>query len=114
MSGPEVRSLEEWKEWCRRRETGEGGSRQSLLRTGWAGSDITPPPSLETPVARTPLDRAEECERRADEADGAEGEARWLREALAWLDHPHPDSSPPLLRAIARRKAELRSRLEAG
>lgn len=112
MSGPEIRSLEDWKDFCRR--AGEEGSRRSLLRTGWASSDITPPPSLEGPAARTPLDRAEACERRAEEASGAKGEERWLREALAWLDHPHPRSSPALQRAIARRKAELRSRLESG
>lgn len=112
MSGPDVRSLEDWRDFCRR--DGEEGSRRPLLRTGWASSDITPPPSLEGPAARTPLDRADACERRAEEATGREERERWLRRALAWLDHPHPGSSPALLRAIARRKTELRSRLASG
>lgn len=82
-----------------------------LHRTAWAGSEITPPPALEGPEVRVPLERARELEDRADSEESAEAADRCLREALDWLEHPHPRSSPALLRAVHRKKRSLRSRL---
>ena len=110
MSGAGVRTLAEWKEICRRAEA-EGSTRRALLRTGWASSEITPPPALEDPAARIPLERADECASRARRAADPEERTRWLRRALEWLDHPPPRSSPQLLKAIRRNRREIRSRL---
>ncbi|MDX1744494.1 MAG: hypothetical protein R3324_01035 [Halobacteriales archaeon] len=111
MSARPIRTLTEWKEHCAAVRRANSSSSSAILRTAWAASEITPPPSLESPTARLPMERAADLERQADHADSEAEKARLLREAFRWLDCPHPDSSPSLRRAIARRKNALVDRI---
>ena len=106
-----IRSLDEWKSYCRHVEP--RSDRDRFVRSSqWASGGITPPPALEDPAARIPLERAEELERLADE-ETPEAGCPHLELAIAWLEHPHPRASRDLRAAMRRAHDRLQDRLAA-
>lgn len=99
----EFRDIDDWIEYCRERQRGDEDPEGAMLRTGWAGSQITPPPSSGTPHARVPLERANSCLHRAVAAERPGERRRQLELARRWLDHPHPRASRELRRAMRRK-----------
>ena len=106
----QFRDLEEWKTYCERSALTSVDRDRALLATGWVAGAITPPPTVEDPAARSPLERARELEDLAAAADPESGR-RHLESAVAWLDHPHPRASRGLVEAMRRRRADLHARL---
>lgn len=102
--------LESWKRYCEARST--LGRDHGIVGGSWASGTITPPPSLEDPRARVPLERAEElADRAASERDPGR-RTELLERACAWLRTPHPRTSPELRRAMRRRLEEMERRLQ--
>lgn len=108
----EIKDLDEWKTYCLRAATRSVDRDREVLSSGWGSGTITPPPALEDPNARIPLERAEELRRLADREAGEEGREH-LERAIAWLEHPHPRISRDLRGAMRRARANLRARLGA-
>lgn len=103
--------LEEWRAYCRRASTAGGKRDRAVLRSDWAAAGITPPPALEDPAARTPLERAEALARRAEEAADPARRIAAIRQAIEWLDHPHPRTSAALRAAMRSLRKELEATL---
>lgn len=92
--------VEAWKEHCRRSATDRDADR-AVLSSGWASAGITPPPAHGAHEARIPIERAGRLIEEAGELEGHE-RARRLKEAVAWLEAPHP-RTPRELRAAMKR-----------
>ena len=105
-----LRHLEDWVAHCDRlRSTPRS---DAIVGSGWMVSMSTPPPSLQDPLERIPLDRARELREQTGSADGR-GDRERLEEALAWLEHPHPATSPAVRRLIGEERARVQETLEA-
>lgn len=107
----QIRDLEDWRAYCDGLAPKSVDRDRGILATGWGGGTITPPPALEDPLARIPLERAQALEELAGEADPGRAR-RHLELALDWLKHPHPRSSRSLLDAMRQRREALRERLQ--
>lgn len=103
--------LDEWRAYCRRASTAGGERDRGVLRSDWAAAGITPPPALEDPAARTPLERAEALARRAEEEEGPARRSAAIRRAIEWLEHPHPRTSAALRTAMRGLRKELEAKL---
>ena len=108
----QIRNLDEWKAYCLGVAPRSVDRDRAVLSSAWASGTITPPPALEDPAARIPLERAEELERLADEETPEAGRPH-LELAIAWLEHPHPRASRDLRAAMRRARDRLEKRLAA-
>ena len=94
----DLRTLEGWLDFCRRNETARED--QAIMGTSWVLDRITPPPVRDPASVRLPLERARDCEGRALQEQEPQRKRDLYREALRWLDHPHPDTSDQFRRII--------------
>lgn len=111
-------NLDEWVTYCSEIEGDNRYRDAQVAGSGWMVSGSTPPPALEDPLARIPLERSGECCQAAKRSKTAQGKLRHLELALRWLECPHPQSSTTLRRLIRREaervKGELRTACEHG
>ncbi len=99
-------TLEQWIALCRRARSDGARSDGAVTGASWIEAGITPPPVTAPPLTRVPLEEAEKLIERAAGLDS--DEARELLEgALAWLEHPHPQASPELLRRMREQSRTL-------
>lgn len=108
-----VSNLTDWIRICRTTDMAGHEQDRGILDTGWTSGTITPPPAMEHPMARLPLERARACAEEARRAPTTSLERAHLREALRWLSLPYPGTSDLLLRAMRRERDRLQQLLDS-
>ena len=101
----DLSTLDDWLEYCRRQDA---VSRDRVLSgSAWVADRISPPPVSDSALARIPLERARACRLRAGDLDDNAAQRELHQQALRWLDHPHPESSPTLIERIGRERQQI-------
>jgi hypothetical protein len=104
-------TFDRWEAFCAEPAPQWESQLDSELAESWRELGMDPPPPSDRAEWRIPLAEAERCMRKARTVKALEARRRHIEAALRWLHHPHPRTSPAILREIERERTRAEKAL---